>query len=112
MADAIPIRRPAFSLAGPGATSGRPPRHWHAAGPFASHFFDALSSTFPFGEAFFVRSVLGDAISVACFGIVGTAFCIGAHAQAKRLAKARMESSDRMVERLEALIPASASLAS
>ncbi|MFO0689422.1 MAG: metal-dependent hydrolase [Myxococcota bacterium] len=58
MADAIPIRRPAFSLAGPGATSGRPPRHWHAAGPFASHFFDALSSTFPFGEAFFVRSVL------------------------------------------------------
>jgi hypothetical protein len=51
----------------------------------------------------FVRSVLSDAISVACFGIVGTAFCIGAHAQAKRLAKARMEAADRMVERLEAM---------
>ncbi len=56
----------------------------------------------------FVRSVLGDAISVACFGIVGTAFCIGAHAQAKRLAKARMEASDRMVERLEALVATAA----
>jgi hypothetical protein len=55
----------------------------------------------------FVRSVLGDAISVACFGIVGTAFCIGAHAQAKRLAKIRMEAADRMVERLEALAAAS-----
>ncbi len=51
----------------------------------------------------FVRSVLSDAVSVACFGIVGTAFCIGAHTQAKRLAKARIEASDRMVERLEAL---------
>ena len=52
------------------------------------------------GEVF-VRSVLSDAISVACFGIVGTAFCIGAHAHAKRLAKARIEAADRMVERLE-----------
>lgn len=60
----------------------------------------------------FVRSVLGDAISVACFGIVGTAFCIGAHAQSKRLAKARLESSDRMVERLEALVAVPADRAS
>jgi hypothetical protein len=54
------------------------------------------------GEVF-VRSVLSDAISVACFGIVGTAFCIGAHAHAKRVAKARMEAADRMVERLESM---------
>ena len=51
----------------------------------------------------FVRSVVGDAVSVACFGIVGTAFCIGAHTHAKRLAKTRLAASDRMVERLEAL---------
>jgi predicted metal-dependent hydrolase len=34
------------------------PRHWNANDPFATHFLNALSSTFPFGEAFFVRSVL------------------------------------------------------
>lgn len=55
MADAFPIRRPGLSLVGLG---GRLPRHWHASGAFATHFFDALSSTFPFGEAFFVRSVV------------------------------------------------------
>lgn len=60
MRDAIPVRRPALALF---ASSGLPadgglPRHWHGGDPFATHFFDALSSTFPFGEAFFVRSVL------------------------------------------------------
>jgi uncharacterized protein len=34
------------------------PRHWYGGQPFASHFLDALSSVFPVGEAFFVRSVL------------------------------------------------------
>ena len=88
MTDAIPIRRPAIRLspadsasgptgasiagvvvggaeapvagAGPAAATGPAPipRIWHASGPFATHVFDALSSTFPFGEAFFVRSVL------------------------------------------------------
>lgn len=56
----IPIRRPNLRLAPiANASPGEAiPRHWHAAGPFATHFYDALSSTFPFGEAFFVRSVL------------------------------------------------------
>jgi predicted metal-dependent hydrolase len=34
------------------------PRHWNGDDAFATHFLNALSSTFPFGEAFFVRSVL------------------------------------------------------
>lgn len=49
----------------------------------------------------FVRDVLGDAISVAAFGIVGTAFCIGAHAHAKRLTRDALKAADRMIERLE-----------
>lgn len=49
---AIPIRQPANPL------SRDIPHHWYGASPFASHFMDALSSTFPIGEAFFVRSVL------------------------------------------------------
>jgi uncharacterized protein len=51
VSSSIPIRRPAFAL------SSEVPRHWLGGQPFASHFFDALSSTFPEGEAFFVRSV-------------------------------------------------------
>lgn len=34
------------------------PRHWYAGDPFATHFLNALSSVFPDGEAFFVKSVL------------------------------------------------------
>ncbi len=49
----------------------------------------------------FVRDVLGDAISVAAFGIVGTAFCIAAHAHARRLTKERLAAADRMIEKLE-----------
>jgi predicted metal-dependent hydrolase len=49
---AIPIRRPTGSL------STDMPRHWNDGDAFATHFLNALSSTFPFGEAFFVRSVL------------------------------------------------------
>ena len=48
---AIPIRRPDLAITD--AIS----RHWLGGNAFASHFFDALSSTFPDGEAFFVRSV-------------------------------------------------------
>ncbi len=48
---AIPVRRPDLEL------SREIPRHWNGGDAFASHFFDALSSTFPDGEAFFVRSV-------------------------------------------------------
>ena len=60
MADALVVRHPQLVLAPPGRGSSVSaiPRHWHADGAFATHFYDALSSTFPFGEAFFVRSVL------------------------------------------------------
>ncbi|MEA1072842.1 metal-dependent hydrolase [Sphingomonas sp. LY160] len=33
------------------------PRWWHGGNPYASALFNALSSTFPLGEAFFVESV-------------------------------------------------------
>ena len=48
----IPVRRPAGSL------PSDLPRYWCGGEAFATHFLNALSSTFPFGEAFFVRSVL------------------------------------------------------
>ena len=48
---AIPVRRPRQVL------STSIPRHWVEDDPGTTHFFDALSSTFPFGESFFVRSV-------------------------------------------------------
>ncbi|MEM9621489.1 MAG: metal-dependent hydrolase [Pseudomonadota bacterium] len=38
----------------PSATT---PRYWHSDDPFLTHFFNALSSTFPEGERFFIRSV-------------------------------------------------------
>lgn len=56
----------------------------------------------------FVRDVINDAISVAAFGIVGTAFCIAAHTHARRLSRTRLEAADRMVEKLEALATARA----
>jgi len=34
------------------------PRHWFANDPFRTHFFNALFTTFPPGENFFVRSVV------------------------------------------------------
>jgi predicted metal-dependent hydrolase len=45
------VRRPDLAL------TPSIPRHWCGGRPFATHFFDALSSTFPDGEASFVRSV-------------------------------------------------------
>jgi predicted metal-dependent hydrolase len=48
---AIQVRRPALEL-GPDV-----PRYWYGGEPFATHYLDALSSVFPDGEAFFVRSV-------------------------------------------------------
>ena len=33
------------------------PRYWWGGSPFKTHFLNAFSSTLPFGEAFFVRSV-------------------------------------------------------
>ena len=48
---AIEVRRPALDI------SPDVPRHWYGGDPFATHYLDALSSVFPDGEAFFVRSV-------------------------------------------------------
>lgn len=47
--EAIAVRRPRIRL-------DNVPRHWNR-DPFATHFLNALSSTFPDGEAFFVRAV-------------------------------------------------------
>lgn len=49
----------------------------------------------------FVRAIVSDAISVAAWGMVGTAFCIAAHAQARRIGRDRLAAADRMVEKLE-----------
>jgi len=54
----IVVRRPKLDL-GNRETSEAPPieRYWWGGELFQTHFLNALSSTFPFGEAFFVRSV-------------------------------------------------------
>lgn len=52
MEPAIRVRRPELEL------DAAIPRHWYGGQPFATHFLNALSSVFPDGEAFFVRSVL------------------------------------------------------
>ena len=49
---AIVVRRPRL-----GAWDDLP-RYWNRGEPFATHFLNALSSVFPPGEAFFVKSVL------------------------------------------------------
>ncbi len=48
---ALQVRRPAFALA-PDL-----PHYWNGGDPFATHYLNSLSSVFPDGEAFFVRSV-------------------------------------------------------
>ena len=51
MDDPIVVRRVQSPL------SEETPRYWYGADPYMTHFMNALSSTFPEGEAFFVRSV-------------------------------------------------------
>lgn len=51
-----------------------------------------------------VRNLMGDALTVGVMGMVGTAFCIGALTEARRLAKAHAAAADRLVERLEELV--------
>jgi uncharacterized protein len=51
MRRAIPIRHPRLGL------SDATPRYWYGGDPGATHFLNALSTVFPPGEAFFVRSV-------------------------------------------------------
>ncbi|MBW2244180.1 MAG: metal-dependent hydrolase [Deltaproteobacteria bacterium] len=47
----IVVRRPVFEL------DEQVPHYWFDGDPFATHYLNALSSVFPDGEAFFVRSV-------------------------------------------------------
>lgn len=49
MSNPIPIRSVELTL------SDKTPRYWYGGDPFKTHFMNALSSTFPEGEAFFVR---------------------------------------------------------
>jgi hypothetical protein len=49
----------------------------------------------------FVRDVVSDAIAVVAFGVVGTVFCIAANVHTRRMTRARLEASDRMIEKLE-----------
>ena len=51
-----------------------------------------------------IRGLVADALLVAAMGIIGMAFCIGAQAEARRIAKGRAKGADRLVERLEALL--------
>ena len=51
-----------------------------------------------------IRGLVADALLVAAMGIIGMAFCIGAQAEARRIAKGRMKGADKLVERLEALL--------
>ena len=51
-----------------------------------------------------VFGLVGDALTVAAMGIVGTAFCIGAHSEARKIATRRMKAADKLVERLETLL--------
>lgn len=51
----------------------------------------------------FVQQIVASAVSVASFGLVGTAFCIGAHAHSARLSRARLAAADKMVEHLESV---------
>jgi hypothetical protein len=70
---------------------------------------EAPDLTGELGELF-VRDVLGDAISVASLGVIGTAFCIGAHAHARRMTRERTQAADRMIEKLEAAAAAATSV--
>jgi hypothetical protein len=54
-----------------------------------------------FGEAV-VLELIGDALGVVACGLAGTAFCIGAHAYARRTTRVTLEAADKMIERLEA----------
>lgn len=55
----IVVRRPRIDLAARSDSGEVPaiPRYWWGGDPFRTHFLNGFSSTLPFGEAFFVRSV-------------------------------------------------------
>ena len=45
----------------------------------------------------------GRALAVVCVGVAGTTWCVAINWHAQRAAKARLEATDKLVERLEAL---------
>ncbi len=45
------------------------------------------------------------AINTVTIGMAGAAFCIAAHLRARTIARARLASTDKLVERLEAWVP-------
>jgi hypothetical protein len=51
----------------------------------------------------FINGLVGDALFVAAMGVVGTAFCVGAHGEARRIAQSRARGADALIERLEAI---------
>ena len=53
-----------------------------------------------------LKGLVADALMVGAMGLIGTAFCIGAQSEAKRIAKARSVGADKLVERLEELLAA------
>jgi hypothetical protein len=55
-----------------------------------------------------LKGLVADALMVGAMGLIGTAFCIGAQTEAKRIAKARSVGADKLVERLEELLAPSA----
>jgi hypothetical protein len=51
-----------------------------------------------------LKGLVADALMVGAMGLIGTAFCIGAQSEAKRIAKGRSVGADKLVERLEELL--------
>jgi hypothetical protein len=51
-----------------------------------------------------LKGLVADALMVGAMGLIGTAFCIGAQTEAKRIAKGRSVGADKLVERLEELL--------
>jgi hypothetical protein len=50
-----------------------------------------------------MHAAVTDAINVAAIGLAGAAFCIAIQFRARRVAAARAQATDKLVERLEAL---------
>jgi hypothetical protein len=49
------------------------------------------------------------ALNVITVGIAGTAFCAAAHVRARAMTRGRLAATDKLVERLEALMDGEAS---
>ncbi len=47
--------------------------------------------------------LIGQAFTVAALGLVGTAVCVAAHTQARRIKSEKAAAADKLVERLESL---------